>query len=42
LLPATLIGASLVDMRLVPFVLIVALVAATPRYAGGGGCPGAG
>jgi hypothetical protein len=36
LLPATLIGASLVDMRLVPFVLIVALVAATPRYAGKG------
>jgi len=34
LLPATLIGASLVDMRLVPFVLMVALVAATPRYAG--------
>ncbi|MET3470408.1 hypothetical protein ABIC78_000910 [Novosphingobium sp. 1529] len=32
LLPATLIGASLVDMRLVPIMLMVALVAASPRY----------
>ncbi|NKJ41161.1 hypothetical protein [Novosphingobium sp. SG720] len=42
LLPATLIGASLVDMRLVPLVLIVALVVARPRYAAGGALSWAG
>lgn len=42
LVPATLIGASLVDMRLVPFMLVVALAVAMPRYAAGGALSWAG